>query len=90
MSDERRDPGAQRPLPGGTRESDPETPLTTRDCADWMGVTPEYIRGAIDEGQLAAEAVTVNGRRLIRIHVDDFREYLQRIGWKRIPTRRPA
>jgi hypothetical protein len=90
VADRRRRP---RPLPGGSRPNDPppsptEPPLTTRDCADWMGVTTEYIRGAIVDGQLEAEIVTVNGRRMIRVHVDQFREYLQRIGWKRIPARR--
>src|SRR5687768_12458869 len=49
---ERRDPD-QRPLIGGARATDP--PLTTRDCADWMGMSREFIRGAIDDGELAAE-----------------------------------
>lgn len=80
---ERRDPAHQRPLIGGHRASDP--PLTTRDCADWMGVGTDFIRGAIEDGQLQAEDVRVNGKRLIRVHLDAFVAYLRAIGWKRLP-----
>lgn len=80
---ERRDPAHQRTLIGGHRASDP--PLTTRDCADWMGVGTDFIRGAIEDGQLQAEDVRVNGKRLIRIHLVDFVTYLRAIGWKRLP-----
>ena len=45
---DRRQPRQQRQVVGGSRQSDP--PLTTRACADWMGLTPEWIRSAIDEG----------------------------------------
>ena len=98
---DRREPARQRPIPGGTRRYDPrlapgqDPPLTTRDCADWMGLTTEFIRGAIDEGvsvhghqvHLGAETVTLNRRRIHRIHLDDFVTFLQAIGWKRIPRR---
>ena len=85
---DRRDAQRQRPLVGGTRKSDP--PLTTRDCADWMGVSTDYIRGAIDDGKLEAETVTISGRKLHRIHLDAFRAWLQAIGWKRLPRARPS
>jgi excisionase family DNA binding protein len=75
-----------RPLPSGRRRTDP--PLTTRECADWMGMSTEFIRGAIKDHELEAEDITVNGRRVIRIHQDAFRTYLQRIGWKRLPKMR--
>lgn len=82
---ERRDPSRQDPLPGGTRAGDP--PFTTRECADWMGVTTEYIRQAIESGQLEAETIPTSGRRVMhRVHLDKFIEYLKRIGWKRIPS----
>ena len=62
-----------------------EPPLTTRECANYIGVTTEFIRGAIADGELAAEVVTSGGRRLIRVHVDHFHAYLRRIGWRRVP-----
>jgi hypothetical protein len=93
---ERRDPARQRPIAGGSRVGDP--PLTTRACADWMGLTSEWIRAAIVEGvtmrgvpvKLKAERLVLNGRTNYRIHLDDFRAFLQRIGWKRIPADRRA
>lgn len=89
---ERRDGRRQRRVPGGGRESDP--PLTTRDVADWMGLTTEWVRGAIDEGvpvaggrvvKLEAETLTVNNRRTHRIYLDAFRAFLKAIGWRRLP-----
>jgi hypothetical protein len=80
---DRRDPSKQREVLGGARATDP--PLTTSDCAEWMGMTTEFIRGAVDDGQLQAEDVTINGRRVIRIHLDDFIAYLKKIGWRRLP-----
>lgn len=70
-----------------------DPPLTTRACADWMGFTTEWVRGAIDEGvsisghvvKLEAETLTINGRRSHRIHLDHFRTFLRAIGWMRIP-----
>lgn len=82
---ERRQAERQRPLIGGARQTDP--PLTTRDCADWMGLSTEFIRGAIDDGALEAEDVTINGKRVLRIHLDRFVAYLRAIGWKRLPKR---
>jgi len=42
-----------------------EPPLTTRECANYIGVTTEFIRGAIADGELAAEVVTSGGRRRV-------------------------
>jgi hypothetical protein len=58
-----------------------------------MGFTPAWIRAAIDEGvtvqrqlvKLRAETMTLNGRRVHRIHLDHFITFLAAIGWKRIP-----
>ena len=88
---ERRNPRRQRPLVGGSRANDP--PLTTRDCADWTGMTTDWVRAAIDEGvpiggrtvRLEAESLDVGRRRIHRIHLDHFITFLRAIGWKRIP-----
>ncbi len=81
---------------GGVRV--PEKPLTARDCADYMGFTPAWIRRAITDGvrvgptivTLDAETLTFNNRRTYRIHVDKFSEFLQAIGWKHLPHRTTA
>ena len=73
----------------------PEKPLTARECADYMGFTPAWIRRAITQGvmvrnvviQLEAETLDFTGRRTYRIHVDRFGEFLQAIGWKHLPSR---
>jgi hypothetical protein len=80
-----------RAIAGGSRATDP--PLTTRECADWMGLTASWVRAAIDEGvtvggrvvRLEAETLMLNGRRINRIHLDRFVLFLAAIGWKRIP-----
>lgn len=84
MKQDRRDPGRDRILVGGRRESDP--PLTPRACADWMGVSPSYIRGLIHDKHLRAEKVVVGDRRpLYRIYFDDFVKCLKRLNWSRLP-----
>ena len=58
-----------------------------------MGVTTEWVRQAIDHGvtvlgstvKLEAETLALSGRRAIRIHQDQFRAFLQAIGWKHLP-----
>jgi hypothetical protein len=80
-----------RPLRGGSRAGDP--PLTTRDCADWMGMSATWVRSAIDDGvwtargrvRLGAETIVVNRRKLHRVHLDSFIEFLRAIGWRRVP-----
>lgn len=52
-----------------------------------MGVRAAFVRDAVDAGELVAEDVTVNGKRLIRIHFADFVAWLRAIGWSRIPQR---
>lgn len=72
-----------------------DPPLTCRECADYMGFTPTWIRQAIRDGvtvrgktvKLEAETLALNGRPTYRIHVDKFSEFLQAIGWKHLPTR---
>jgi hypothetical protein len=62
-----------------------DRPLKTRECADWMGVRTRLIVDAINDGELEAEDVTINGRRMIRIWPDQFVEYLKKIRWSRLP-----
>jgi hypothetical protein len=100
MQKDRRDPHRQRPKPGGNRAIDPppsEPPYSTRECADWMGMSDEYIREAINQGvwtanglvRLEAEYVPTNATRgVYRIHQDAFIAFLTKINWKRIPARR--
>jgi hypothetical protein len=73
-----------------------EAPWTTRACADYVAFTPEWIRTAINEGvvidgqrvKLEAETVTTGARRIYRIHVDKWSDFLTAIGWQRLPARR--
>jgi hypothetical protein len=60
-----------------------------------MGVTPEFIRGAITDGVtndkgarvlLAADSARINGRRMTRIGCREFVTFLTALGWPRIPT----
>jgi hypothetical protein len=69
-------------------------PLTTRACADVLGVSPEWIRQAIDAGvevargrrvRLPAEAIG-GERRTLRIHYAQFVTFLHAIGWRRLPA----
>jgi excisionase family DNA binding protein len=65
-----------------------QRPWTTREAADWLGVSCDYIRSAIDRGQLAAEVLPAGRRRTIRIQHDEFVAWLQAIGWKWLPRQR--
>lgn len=86
MSEDRRAPGL--PRRGGRRATDPP-PLSTRECANYMGVSPGYIRDAIHDGHLKAECIEVPGRRaLYRVKEEDFVAFLQKVKWSRIPNLR--
>jgi hypothetical protein len=59
-----------------------------------MGLTPAWIRKAINQGvvdvhgvvvKLEAETLTINRRRILRVHEHKFAEFLQAIGWKHLP-----
>jgi excisionase family DNA binding protein len=71
-------------LKGGRRAADP--PLTTRDCANWIGCSTDYIRDAIEAGELVSA-----GRvgRTLRIPYDSFVAFCQRKGY-RVPQWRAA
>jgi hypothetical protein len=70
-------------------------PLTTRDCADYLGFSTQWIRRAIAEGvtlrdgqivKLEAEALTLPGRTTYRIDSDQFAAFLVAIGRKHVPA----
>lgn len=64
--------------------SDPA--LTTKDIADWMGVTPAYVRGEITDGKLPYDDVSNSPkRRDYRIRYSDFIDYLKRRGYRKLP-----
>lgn len=98
MTERRRQDG-QRLERGGRRQDDP--PLTTEECGIWMGVEPEWILDAINEGkwsttqgclvQLHAEFLpgrSAASKGRFRIYIDDFITFLRAIGWSRLPARR--
>lgn len=68
-----------------------DPPLTTRTCADFLGMSSEWIRQAITHGfpidgqlvTLEAETLTTGKRRVYRIHRDAFNRFLHGIGWTR-------
>lgn len=74
---DRRDPSRQEPQPEGLRATDPR--LTTRDCADRLGVSTGFIIGEIRDGRLAATLCEREGKRTIyRIAPADFEAYQRR------------
>jgi hypothetical protein len=74
---ERRNLDQQHPLVGGARSSDPK--LSTRDCADRLGVSPKFIVGEILDGRLAAHVRQDPGQRAIyRVSEVDFDAYVRR------------
>lgn len=65
------------------------TPLTPRDCADYMGRSVDYIHKCIREKHLRATLVRPPGAKLGRwlITEDDFATFLESISWPRLPKR---
>lgn len=64
-----------------------QPPLSTRECADFMGVSTTYIVEAIKAGELPAEDARRPGagRAVYRVHEDDFIAFLRTRNWKRLP-----
>jgi hypothetical protein len=52
--------------------------LTTRQCAEYLGVTTNFIRGEIRDGRLVAVVNVKRGARsLIRIAMVDLKHYCE-------------
>ena len=77
---ERRSPGVQEPRVDGRRDTDPR--LTTRDCADRLGVTPGFVLGEIKAGRLEAVAYRRGGLRAVyRVSPAALASYRRQYGW---------
>lgn len=77
---DRRDQAEQKALVGGARATDPR--LTTRDVADRLGVSTNFVIGEIRDGRLDAMVVEREGlRALYRISESSLATYLQRHKW---------
>jgi hypothetical protein len=70
----------------------PRPPLTTRECADLIGVSRFFNLDAIRAGDLKAEKFSSRpgGRPIYRVHEDDYLAWLRKMGWSRMPTRRAS
>lgn len=62
-----------------TNEIKPGAWLTTRQCADRIGVSTDFIRGEIEDRRLKAHVVARDKKRLVyRVSLEDFEAYLRR------------
>jgi hypothetical protein len=81
----------QRSIVGGHRATDP--PLTTRECADWMGMGTTYIvRGRSRRGTLKAERFGLPGRKRAQLPDSPRRLHsrsCRKIGFQRLPKSLP-
>jgi len=78
---DRRDPQRQQPLVDGERLSDPT--LSTRDCADYLGVSTDFVVGEIQDGRLVAKVLERPGlRKIYRVSRTELDAYVVRYGWK--------
>lgn len=69
----------------------PRSPfLSTRECADLIGVSRFFILDAIRDGALTAQPLQRKSRVIYRVHEDDFLAWLTASGWSRLPARRSA
>jgi excisionase family DNA binding protein len=70
----------------------PRPPLSTRECAELIGVSRFFILDAIKAGELKAEKVCSRpgGRPMYRVHEDDYFAWLVKMGWSRMPVRRAS
>lgn len=63
--------------------SDPA--LTTRQVANWIGVTQAYVRGEIKDGRLHAENIGRRGSREYRIRFSALATWAEAQGYRRLP-----
>ncbi len=77
---ERRDPRQQAPREDGTRASDPR--LTTRDVADRLGVSTNFVVEEIQDGRLEALVIRRPGVRTVyRVAEAALEDYFRRFKW---------
>jgi hypothetical protein len=80
MAAERRNPRRHRDVVDSRRATDPH--LTTRDCANRLGVSTGFIVGEIRDGRLAATVLQRDGYRTVyRIAPAQLEAYIARHGW---------
>ncbi len=64
----------------------PDAPLTTADCALYMGRSVDYVHKVIRLGHLRATRIGLPGERgRWAITPEDFRAFLEMVGWHRLP-----
>lgn len=74
---DRRNPQRQAPKADGRRTTDPT--MSTRDCANRLGVGTDFVLGEIRDGRLKAYSAHEGRRRAVyRIAPSDFDEYFAR------------
>jgi hypothetical protein len=62
--------------------------LTTRQCADRLGVGTNFVVGEIRDGRLLAQVIERPGRKaLYRISGQELNRYVLRYGWNGSPRR---
>jgi hypothetical protein len=77
---DRRDPARQTPRPVGRRATDPT--LTTRDCANQLGVSPGFVVGEIRDGRLLAQVLERPGRKAVyRVSILQLKAYQGKFCW---------
>jgi excisionase family DNA binding protein len=66
--------------------------LSTRECADLIAVSPDFIVAAIKDGALKAGRLQrgPSSRVIYRVHEEDFLGWLKASGWSTLPARRLA
>lgn len=82
---DRRDPARQRPDPRGRRAMDPT--LTTRDVANRLGVSTDFVVAEIRDRRLEAMVLDRPGFRTVyRISEVSLRAYCVRYKWRQRPA----
>jgi hypothetical protein len=81
MATDRRNPSSQKDRPDGRRASDPT--LTTRDIANRLGVSTDFVVGEIRDKRLWPARVIERpgGRCLYRVSEEVYRAYVKRHCW---------
>lgn len=94
MAQERRDPHNQKPILNGERAGDPrdnQAWLSTRECADQLGVSTAFVIGEIRDGRLTALVIErPNVRTLYRIRPSALLHYISKYRWDRGAARAGA